>query len=102
MARQGFLTLSLDYRGSTENTATKAHLRAVLDVLAGRQADAALLKQIPNAVKLRAIRPEDLAMIKASSHGYTDSNGSFYLIPSDTGTAPLASPEFRSRSGLVG
>jgi uncharacterized caspase-like protein len=69
----------------------------VPDVLAGRRADAALLKQIPNADKLRAARPEDLALISASSHGYTDSDGIFYLVPSDTGIAPLASPEFRSR-----
>jgi len=78
----------------TENTATKAHLRTVLDVLAGRQADAALLKDIPNADKLRAARPEDLVLISVSSHGYTDSNGIFYLVPSDTGTAPLSTPEF--------
>jgi hypothetical protein len=61
-----------------------------------------LLKEIPNADKLRAARPEDLALIPVSSHGYTDSDGIFYLVPSDTGTAPLASPEFRSRSGVVG
>jgi replication initiation and membrane attachment protein DnaB len=64
---------------ASENSATKAHLRAVLDVLAGRQADAALLKQIPNADKLRAARPEDLVLPSASSHGYTDRDGIFYL-----------------------
>ena len=79
----------------TENRATKAHLRAVLDVLAGRQADLALLKEIPNADKLRAARPEDLVLISASGHGYTDSDGIFYLVMSDTGTASLSSPEFR-------
>ncbi len=81
----------------TENTATKAHLRAVLDVLAGRQADAALLKEIPNADKLRTARPEDLVLLSVSSHGYTDSDGIFYLVPSNTGTAEIKSPEFRSR-----
>jgi WD40 repeat protein len=79
----------------TENNATKAHLRAVLDVLAGRQADAALLKETPNADKLRAARPEDLILISVSSHGYTDSDGIFYIVPSDTGTAAVSSPEFR-------
>ncbi len=54
------------------------------------------------ADKLRAARPEDLVLISASSHGYTDSDGIFYLVPSDTGTAPLSSPEFRSRPGVVG
>jgi WD40 repeat protein len=80
----------------TENNTTKAHLRSVLDVLAGRQADAALLKDIPNADKLRPARPEDLILISVSSHGYTDSDGIFYIVPSDTGTAPLSSSEFRS------
>ena len=56
-----------------------------------------MLKQIPNADKLRAARPEDLVLISASSHGYTDSDGIFYLVPSDTGTADLKSPEFRRR-----
>lgn len=79
-----------------ENRATKAHLRAVLVALAGRQADPALLKEIPNADKLRPARPEDLVLISVSSHGYTDSDGVFYLVPSDTSTAPLSSPEFRS------
>ena len=80
----------------TENRATKAHLRAVLDVLAGRQAEAELLKEIPNADKLRAARPEDLILISVSSHGYTDSDGIFYIVPSDTGTVALSSSDFRS------
>lgn len=81
----------------TENGATKAHLQAVLDVLAGRRADAALLKGIPNAGKLRPARPEDLIVISASSHGYTDSDGIFYLVPSDTGVAEIKSAEFRRK-----
>ncbi len=80
----------------TQNHATKAHLRAALDVLAGREVDAALLKDTLNADKLRAARPEDLVLLSISSHGYTDSDGIFYIVPSDTGTAPISSPEFRS------
>jgi len=82
-------------RHVTENRATKAHLRAVLDILAGRKADTTLLKEIPNADKLRAARPEDLILISVSSHGYTDSDGIFYIVPSDTGTAAVSSTEFR-------
>ncbi len=44
-----------------------------------------------------AARPEDLVLVSASSHGYTDSDGIFYLVPSDSGTADLKSPEFRRR-----
>jgi hypothetical protein len=79
----------------TENNATKAHLQAVLDMLAGRQADTALLNEIPHADKLRPARPEDFVLLSVSSHGYTDSDGIFYLVSSDTGTASSSSPEFR-------
>lgn len=79
----------------TENRATKTNLQAVLDVLAGRQANTALIKEIPNGDRLRPANPEDLIIISVSSHGYTDSDGIFYLVPSDTGTAPLSSQEFR-------
>jgi len=82
----------------TENRATKAHLRAVLNVLAGRRVDAALLKDISNADKLRAARPEDLVLISVSSHGYRDDRtGIFYLVPSDSGTAPSSSPSVRNQ-----
>lgn len=70
----------------TENTATKAHFKAVLDVLAGRQGDAELLKTINNADKLRQANPEDLIIISVSSHGNADSNGIFYLLASDAKT----------------
>lgn len=79
----------------TANNSTKAHIKAVLDVLAGRPADAALLKEIPHAGGLRPARPEDLVVISASSHGYTDGEGVFYIVPSDTGKAEVNSQEFR-------
>ena len=85
-----------DERGQTvANSATKAHLQAVIDVLAGRTPNAALLRDIPNADKLRPARPEDLVIISASSHGYTDGEGIFYLVPSDAGQAAVGSAEFR-------
>jgi WD40 repeat protein len=77
------------------NNSTKAHIKAVLDALAGRPADAALLKEIPHADDLRRARPEDLVVISASSHGYTDGEGVFYIVPSDTGKAKIDSEEFR-------
>jgi hypothetical protein len=67
----------------TENTATKAHFQAVLDVLAGKTADAELLKSIKNSDKLRQANPEDLIIISVSSHGFADKNGVFYLLASD-------------------
>jgi WD40 repeat protein len=70
----------------TENTATKAHFKAVLDVLAGRQTNTELLKTIQNADKLRQANPEDLIIFSVSSHGSADKNGIFYLLASDGNT----------------
>lgn len=69
----------------TEASATKANFKAVLDLLAGRPADPAALKSIPNAARLRAASPEDLVLISFSSHGYADERGTFHLLTSDTG-----------------
>jgi WD40 repeat protein len=70
----------------TENTATKAHFKAVLDILAGRKGDTNLLKTINNADKLRQANPEDLIIFSVSSHGSADKNGIFYLLASDGNT----------------
>ena len=70
----------------TENTATKAHFKAVLDILAGRKGDAELLKSIKNSDKLRQTNPEDLIILSVSSHGSADKNGIFYLLASDGNT----------------
>jgi WD40 repeat protein len=67
----------------TENTATKEHFKAVLDVLAGRQTNAEMLKTIQNADKLSQANPEDLIIISVSSHGFADKHGVFYLLTSD-------------------
>ena len=70
-----------------EAAATKANFKAVLDLLAGREADAAALKAVPNAGRLRRATPEDLVLVSFSSHGYADERGSFFLFTSDTGAA---------------
>jgi WD40 repeat protein/uncharacterized caspase-like protein len=71
----------------TETMATKANVKAVLDLLGARQADPARIKQIPSADKLRPARPEDLVIISFSSHGYADGKGGFYFLPYDVGKA---------------
>jgi WD40 repeat protein/uncharacterized caspase-like protein len=75
-------------RTLTQKLATKRNFHAVLDVLAHgmAKADPALIRQIPGAGKLRKVEPEDLVLITFSSHGYTDRQGKFYLIPYDTGS----------------
>jgi WD40 repeat protein/uncharacterized caspase-like protein len=69
----------------SEKSASKANIRAVLDLLAGKTVDPEIAKTIPNADKLRRATPDDFVIISISSHGYADQNGSFYLIPYDVG-----------------
>ena len=68
-----------------ETAATKRNFQAVLDLLAGRQVDEEVLKQLPNASQLRRATPEDLVIVSFSSHGYADERGRFFLLTSDTG-----------------
>ena len=82
----------------TENTATKAHFKVVLDVLAGRQVNTELLKTIKNADKLRQANPEDLIIISVSSHGFADKDGIFYLVPSNSSMGSVESDEFRQKA----
>jgi hypothetical protein len=75
-----------DGRTVTLAQATKANLRAVLDLLAGKPIDAAVHERLPNASELRTASPDDLVFISFSGHGYTDVRGSLYLIPFDVGS----------------
>jgi WD40 repeat protein/uncharacterized caspase-like protein len=68
-----------------EKTATKANLKAVLDLLSGKSVDPTIIKAIPNADKLRRATPDDLVILSYSSHGHLDNNGSFYFFPYDVG-----------------
>ncbi|GKS59792.1 hypothetical protein YTPLAS18_33190 [Nitrospira sp.] len=67
------------------NDATKARIQAVIETLAGRSVDAALLQGIANADQLQSARPEDFVLLAFSTHGDTDQRGQFYLMPSDLG-----------------
>lgn len=76
------VTIPLISDAEGRNLATKANLKAVLGVLAGRKAD---VSAIPGGDKLRQATPDDLVLISFSGHGYGE-GGLFYLIASDTGT----------------
>ncbi len=70
----------------TENNATKAKIKAVLDLLAGNKTVSPdVLKDVSNATLLKKVSPEDLVLIAFSGHGYADQAGIFYLLPSDIG-----------------
>jgi WD40 repeat protein len=67
-------------------TATKADLKTVLDLLAGRSVDIRLKDEVDPKHQLRAAGPDDEVVLYVASHGYADPQGSFYLIPYDTGS----------------
>ncbi len=75
----------------TQNNATKANFKAVLDLLAGRKVGSHIKSAIPNAHHLSEANPEDLVFILFSSHGATDEKGNFFLFPSDIGKGTNAS-----------
>ncbi len=68
------------------NEATKDKIRAVLMLLAGEPVDQTILGGIANADRLAKATPDDLVILTFSGHGYTEQDGAFYLLPSDSGT----------------
>jgi len=84
-----------------EAAATKAHLGAVLDVLAGRRrVDEQLKKEIPGIEGVEKAEPEDLVLLSFSSHGFTDSRGVFHIVLEDIGphTTQTVNPESLRKS----
>lgn len=69
----------------TEQLASKANLRTVIDLLAGHPVDPARRAAIPNVDHLRPADPDDLVLISFAGHGYADGRGAFYLVPHDVG-----------------
>jgi WD40 repeat protein len=67
-------------------TATKADLKAVLDLLAGRAVDQNLREEVDPKHQLQTAAPDDAVVLYIASHGYADPKGTFYLMPYDTGS----------------
>jgi len=80
--------------------ATKGNIRVMLERLAGRAVDPVLLDAIPRARELERATPDDAVIVTFSGHGFTGSDGEFYLIPQDSGpgTTRAESEELRRRS----
>lgn len=76
----------------TEKTATKANIRTVLRLMAGKPVDAETHKLIPNADRIRRLGPEDTLVISISSHGIRDRAGNFYFLPYDVGAGAGLDP----------
>ena len=69
----------------TPNAAKKAHLKAVLDLLAGRRVSPELREEVDPKHQLQAATPDDAVVLYVASHGYADPQGTFYLMLYDTG-----------------
>jgi WD40 repeat protein len=69
--------------GTKERNATKARIRAVLDVLSGKEAGRAGLGDLPEASRLTAATPDDLVILTFAGHGTVDGRGIFHLLPQD-------------------
>ncbi len=66
-------------------TATKDNVRAVLQLLAGREIPAGRRVRLPQADRVRTVTPDDLVLFAFSGHGYTDARGNLHLLPYDVG-----------------
>ncbi|HEX9959477.1 MAG TPA: caspase family protein, partial [Pyrinomonadaceae bacterium] len=82
--------ISAELDGKSITDATKAKIKAVFDILAGKKVPAEILAGVPNAEKLSKVQPEDFVLIAFSGHGYADQNGIFYFVPYDTGNFATA------------
>jgi WD40 repeat protein len=66
-------------------SASKSDLRTVLDLLAGRVVAPDVREEVDPSHCLQAATPDDAVVLYIASHGYADSQGTFYLQPYDTG-----------------
>lgn len=81
-----FSTVAKDSPRVVLKDATKANLKAVLDLLAGRTVDPSLRAEVDPKQQLRVAGPDDAVVFYVASHGYADPQGTFYLMPYDTGS----------------
>jgi WD40 repeat protein len=79
------------------NDATKEKIQAVFDLLAGHKVDEKLLSElktsVPQVSQLKKSEPDDLVLISFSSHGYTDRNGNFFILPYNIGSSSEITPD---------
>ncbi|MEW6737568.1 MAG: hypothetical protein AB1489_40170, partial [Acidobacteriota bacterium] len=80
-----------------KNQATKANIKAVLDLLAGRDVDSRLRQEVDKENRIRPANPDDLVILFVSSHGYADPQGKFYIVPYDTGEPKGITEELLNR-----
>ena len=67
-------------QGAATAPVTKARIKAVFDLLAGKPIDSTIKQSIPNARRLEASTPDDLVLITYSGHGLADERGGFRVL----------------------
>jgi WD40 repeat protein len=83
------IPLYSDYDSNNQvrpNSAKKVDLRTVLDLLAGRPVDLGVWNEVDPEHKLQTATPDDAVVLYIASHGYADPEGTYYLMPYDTGS----------------
>lgn len=102
---EGFSIVSVELTSQADRKswhATKANIEEALRRLAGHPHDASRLVGVPGAARLQAATPDDLVVVTFSGHGHTEPDGSFYLLPSDSGpTVALSSSGHLPESALT-
>jgi hypothetical protein len=81
---------ALGQQQTGELPAQKRYLKAVLDVLAGREVDTELNGEIRKQVE--KAQPEDMVVLEVSSHGYTDARGIFHFVLQDVDQGQQVTP----------
>jgi hypothetical protein len=65
--------------------AKKENIRVVLDMLAGRFVSPETQRQLGNVNALKSATPDDLVFVYIASHGFSDRQGNFFIIPYNSG-----------------
>jgi uncharacterized caspase-like protein len=66
--------------------ATKANMHEIFSRLSGAPPTVGTLVGVDNVGRLARATPDDLVIVTFSGHGHTAQDGTFYLLPSDSGT----------------
>jgi WD40 repeat protein len=77
---------------SDEAPATKEHVKAVIERLAGIERTNKVRADVERLGRLEAARPEDLVVLAFSSHGYTDAAGTFHWVLHDVDQPQAVTP----------
>jgi len=76
--------------------ASKKKLKAAFRVLAGDESARTILADVSDFGRLQKASPEDLVIITFSGHGYTQRDGTFFLLPGDALASSDVTPDVLS------